>query len=234
MTFELHKKKKKRMLESNDSHEEINNEYEKDLIALTDSKTENKSLIEEKISKHLDDYLENCGEQLMQLPMKSLINIFNNKSRLLKNQNLAYQLIIQQSKTKKSTDLSMYCLLPYLDAKELDEKSVQESHELLKERNFMTPKNTLIKLMQNRTEEKERSKKEPIKKHDQNKNRRFLIFIIVFFIVALLIVFGFYSMRVKIAENEKIIKDLNESVVKLQTSVQEMKEKLKKLELKID
>lgn len=84
------------MLQSNDSHRDIKDEYEKDLVSLTDSKTENKSLIEDNISKYLEDYLENSCEQL---PKKSLINIFINKSRLLKNKNLADQLIIQQSKT---------------------------------------------------------------------------------------------------------------------------------------
>lgn len=117
------------MLQSNDSHRDIKDEYEKDLVSLTDSKTENKSLIEDNISKHLEDYLENSGEQL---PKKSIINIFINKSRLLKNENLTDQLIIQQSKTKRNANLSMNFLLLYLDVKDFDEKSVQESHELLK------------------------------------------------------------------------------------------------------
>lgn len=61
------------------SKKELYNKYEKDLIDLADSKTENKLLIEEQISKHLDDYFLNCTDKLMQLPMKKLINILKYK-----------------------------------------------------------------------------------------------------------------------------------------------------------
>lgn len=100
------------------------NKYEKDLIDLINSKTKNKSLIEEQISKHLNDYLLNCSDKLMQLPMKNLINIFSNKSRLLKNENFAYQIIIKQSKNQDSSDISIFCLLSYLDAQKLNKKFV--------------------------------------------------------------------------------------------------------------
>lgn len=45
-----------------------------------------KENIEDEISDNFDDYLENCGQKLVNLPSNTLCNIFDRRSKLLKNQ----------------------------------------------------------------------------------------------------------------------------------------------------
>lgn len=73
------------------------------LKELQDPTCQNKSQIIEHISKNLDDYIIDVGEELFNLPIQSLYNIFNHEKRSLTQHNICYDLIktnYQNSKKK--------------------------------------------------------------------------------------------------------------------------------------
>lgn len=107
------------------------------LKLLKDETNKDKSSFEEIISQNLDDYLENCGEQLLSLPIQSLCRIFNNKNRQLTKQNLCYQLI--KSHFEQTNDSNIFVLLLSLDGNRLSKENLEESINLRNDRFGMMP-----------------------------------------------------------------------------------------------
>ena len=120
-----------------DSKMELWGEYLIHLNGLNERNNKELSLHEEQITKNLDYYLENYGEQVMNKPIQSLFNIFNHKQRNLTKFNIAYELIKIQS--RKSNNSEVFILLPSLDGTKLNEKYLKESISLVQERQGFMP-----------------------------------------------------------------------------------------------
>lgn len=72
------------------------NTYEERISFLDTHRNRNEmENIEEEISVNFDDYLENCGHKLGKLPSNMLCNIFDLRSKLLKNQKEKKKKVIQ-------------------------------------------------------------------------------------------------------------------------------------------
>lgn len=85
-----------------------------------------KSLIEQRISHQLDKYIAESPNELSQIPLTSLYNIFFNKERLLNDHDQAYQFIINN----QNQNQNLFILIASLDAKQF------ENNELLKDSIF--------------------------------------------------------------------------------------------------
>lgn len=114
------------------------NDYQKNLNSIISDNIsgDNKTSLENEISKDLDNYILNSGENLINLPIETLYNIFNN-SRSFTLHNEAYKLITQNTNNQEK-----YILLRFIDANRIKQEYVNESIELYEQRNFFVPKNT--------------------------------------------------------------------------------------------
>ena len=81
---------------------------------LQNSRIEDKSLIEESIAQHLDDYINEHVESLLSLPIHNLFNIFNHRKRRLMQPNFAYHQIIDHY--NRSNDSNIFVLLQHQDS----------------------------------------------------------------------------------------------------------------------
>lgn len=88
-----------------------------------------KSNSERFISQNLDFFLTNYSNEMKQIPINSLYNIFNHKERVLNDTELAYHFIINGGETNKS----LYILLQSLDGTKLTKKSINESFSQIDE-----------------------------------------------------------------------------------------------------
>lgn len=102
------------------------------LLKLHDNKSEDHSMIEEKISTNLDKYICQCENELKDLNTTTLINIFYNNKRKLLNHDAAYEFIIKAGRSKNDPDI--FTLLNSLDCTFMSEENIndalinQESH----------------------------------------------------------------------------------------------------------
>ncbi|KAK8888136.1 hypothetical protein M9Y10_039198 [Tritrichomonas musculus] len=99
-----------------------------------------KSRYEEKISANLDYYLENYEDDMLKLPISSLIRIFEHKNRQLKDEERAYQFIV------KGNSPSFYVLFGSLSFKKLSPESRIESLQKVDERCGFIPKFDYLEL----------------------------------------------------------------------------------------
>lgn len=99
---------------------------------LLTNKNENSTFYEEQIAIKLDDYLEKFGEELFNIPIQSLYNIFNHPRRNLTQHNAAYDLIKQYlDKTKNE---NAFILFDTLDGTKLSKSNIEESFALREKR----------------------------------------------------------------------------------------------------
>ncbi|KAK8887431.1 hypothetical protein M9Y10_038475 [Tritrichomonas musculus] len=99
---------------------------------LLTNKNENSTFYEEQIAIKLDDYLEKFGEELFNIPIQSLYNIFNHPRRNLTQHNAAYDLIKQYlDKTKNE---NAFILFDALDGTKLSKSNIEESFALREKR----------------------------------------------------------------------------------------------------
>lgn len=111
--------------------------YLHNIDIFNDHSVKDKSQIENMISLQLDEYIMNCGEQLLFIPIQSLYRIFNNNKRYLTKQNLCYYLIKQHyEKTKNS---NIFVLLKCLDSENLNKENIIDSIESRNSRFGMIP-----------------------------------------------------------------------------------------------
>lgn len=89
------------------------NEYELNLLILSDPVNDDQSIIEQIVSQKLDDYIENYSEHLMKLNIKTLYNIFNHQDRKITKNDLAYEFI--QQHYFQNGDSSIFILLKFID-----------------------------------------------------------------------------------------------------------------------
>ena len=92
------------------------------LSILISNPNTNKSKNEEYISKHLSDIIDKHKQELLKIPISSLVNIFYHPERNLSDHQKAYDFIINNSKND-----SLFVLLQSLEADKLNEKSQNES-----------------------------------------------------------------------------------------------------------
>lgn len=97
----------------------------------------NKSDIEEEIAKNLDKYIVQYGQQLINLPIQSLYAIFNHPNRLITEHNRLYELIMQHY--EQTNEMEIFTLLPSIDAREIEEKNVQESIDMYSSHGCFVP-----------------------------------------------------------------------------------------------
>ena len=95
------------------------------LIILFDKHNPNTAKCEEIISQNLDFYLEQYPNEMMQVEIASLCNIFNHKKRKLIDHNLAFSFINNYS--IQNNDPNIFILLPLLDSNKLQQEYVRES-----------------------------------------------------------------------------------------------------------
>lgn len=120
------------------SKEDILNEYKRNLIKLKDKSTDDKFLIEQKISRNLDIYLIKYQEEMMSLPIQQLYRLFSNSSLTLENPDYAYQSIM--SRYNETNDSEIFILLPFLDGKKLGKENLEECFQKKEEHGNFLPK----------------------------------------------------------------------------------------------
>ena len=98
--------------------------YEGRIDELSNHNIVDKSPTEEDIAVHLDYYLIQNGEKLLNSPINSLYNIFSHPRRRLTKHNLAYELIHEHSRKK---DKNISILLPFIDGNKLSRKNLEQS-----------------------------------------------------------------------------------------------------------
>lgn len=86
------------------------------------SMNSDKSQSEKYVSMHLDDFIDKYIQELKEIPINSLFNIFYHPERVLNDHQKAYDFI-----TKKCANSFLYILLESLDLKKLNSKSKFES-----------------------------------------------------------------------------------------------------------
>lgn len=94
--------------------------------------------IEDEISRHLDEYLIEQGEMLMNSPIQILFNIFNKENIEFEEHDLAYDLIKKQF--ERSQDSSTFILLDFIEGSKLTETNLSESISLNRMRYKFMPR----------------------------------------------------------------------------------------------
>lgn len=111
---------------------------EKSMLQNAKSDKSNKNLSEEFISKNLDYFLQIYFEDMAQIPVCSLYNIFNHNKRVLNNQDRAYQFI--SNIITNNNNNQHYCvLLEALKATKITEQSLQDALSKREERFGFAP-----------------------------------------------------------------------------------------------
>ena len=100
-------------------------EYLLNIESIYNQSIPDKSQIEEEIAQNLDIYINKYGEQLLNLPINSLFNIFGHKNMQIKSHNELYELI--KNYYNKTNNFSVFSLLPFVDARELTYENKLES-----------------------------------------------------------------------------------------------------------
>lgn len=87
------------------------------LFGMLNDPNTNKSLIEKSIAQDLDNILLSYANNLKNIGITSLSNIFYHQDRILNDHDMAYKFIIDSSTNENS---NFYCLLSSLDAKKFN------------------------------------------------------------------------------------------------------------------
>lgn len=109
---------------TNEIQENINISFLNDVKNLQQPPNSNTPNLIEKVAQNLDQYLIECGDELLKVPIQSLNMIFNLSKRFTKH-NLCYYLILQHSKC--FNDKNIFILLPYLDGSQIDPKNLDDA-----------------------------------------------------------------------------------------------------------
>ncbi|KAK8845060.1 hypothetical protein M9Y10_021236 [Tritrichomonas musculus] len=114
-------------------------EYGEDLIAYNRIKNHNsnhRTSYEEKISLKLDYYLSPYNDEMRQIPVQTLYNIFKHPKRILNDHNLAYHFINAYFITQQNSEI--FILISTLDGTKLNRTNLSECFEKREEHvNFM-------------------------------------------------------------------------------------------------
>lgn len=109
------------------------------LINLVINTKENRPTIERLISLQLDECITNLPNELQNIEINTLFNIFNHPDRVLNDHDKAYRFIIHLGETK---DQNYYALLNLLDASKFnEEENLRDSFLKRKERFGLCPVN---------------------------------------------------------------------------------------------
>lgn len=109
---------------TNEIQENINISFLNDVKNLQQPPNSNTPNLIEKVAQNLDQYIIECGDELLKVPIQSLNMIFNLSKRFTKH-NLCYYLILQHSKCFNDKDI--FILLPYLDGSQIDPKNLDDA-----------------------------------------------------------------------------------------------------------
>lgn len=193
------------------------NQYLINIKGLQYSKKNYLPKIEEEISQHLDEYLDQEGELLMNAPIQSLYNIFNHCNRHLKNHDVAYELIKRQF--ENNHDPKIFILIESLDGSKLSQKNLEESLSLKNLHYNYEPHVEYRKIfLTNRIYENREISGKSMKKSNNFANIYNIAFIIMFFAL-LIIVFKQRNEIIKINQNySKLILNQDSLLQKIQSN----------------
>lgn len=109
------------------------------LINLVINTKENRPTVERLISLQLDEFITNLPNELKNVEINTLFNIFNHPDKVLNDHDKAYRFIIHLGETQ---DKSFYALLNLIDASKFnEEENLRDSLLKSKERFGICPKN---------------------------------------------------------------------------------------------
>lgn len=84
--------------------------------------------LEKQIAIDLEYYIENHSEKLRQVPITTLYNVFNHKSRHLSNHDNAYEFIINSLKDANELEREQFCaLINTLDGTKMSEEMINDA-----------------------------------------------------------------------------------------------------------
>lgn len=99
-----------------------------------------KSVIEKKIAEHLNEYLARSPNDLFQIPINSLYNIFSNPEKNITDYDEAYNLIVNESQNKND----LFVLIGLLDGSQIKSQKIRCESILLKDEHLgFCPKNII-------------------------------------------------------------------------------------------
>ena len=113
------------------------------LTNIKSEKNQDKTFYENHISKNLDLFIENYKDDMYDIPIQSLYNIFNDKDRVLENHDSAYNFIIEgASETERDyNNQNLFILLETLDGKKLSEEIMIDCISKRNDHFFYLPQN---------------------------------------------------------------------------------------------
>ena len=103
--------------------------------SLCSNDNNDKSQNEKYIAMHLDECIEKYEQELLKIPLNSLVNIFFHKERILNDHQKAYDFIIKES----FSNINLNILLQSIDGEKLNIQSQFESLSKINERRGYLP-----------------------------------------------------------------------------------------------